>query len=111
MDTIKGYDPIEEYDELTKRTVRIIRESFTGMQGLILRLGDIDLARGSGRIDEHTRCVWTKEGHRITMSQGPEGTRTCAYSNWRDPLADPGARPRIENVPQDTEMNPQKVHN
>ena len=91
MDT--EYDPIRKYDELSKRTVRVITESFPGIQGLVLRLGDIDTARGSGVIDEHTRCVWTRDGHRITMSQGPQGTRTCAYSNWKDPLAELDARP------------------
>ena len=84
--------PIKEYDGLTQKTIRVIREAFPGMQSVILRLGDIDPARGSGRIDDHTRCVWTKDGYRITMVQTRDGGRIGTCSKEKDPLANPEAR-------------------
>ncbi len=86
-------DPIKRYQALDPYMVDTIIESFPGASGMILRVKDIDGTLGRGRIDEHTICVWTKDGYRITIRNPPSGERVATCSKEKDPLAKLEARP------------------
>ena len=73
-------------EPLTEQDANVIRRGFPGIQGMIMRLDDIDISRGAGIMDDGYWCVWTKDGHRISLSQG-HGTRIGSCSKEPDPEA------------------------
>jgi len=80
-----------KYEELAKDQVRMILEQFPGPQTLILGLHDLDPTLGAGIIDNSTKCLWTRDGRRITISFGG-GALTASCTKEKDPLADLEAR-------------------
>ncbi len=95
-------ETIIEHEELTQETIEAIRRAFPGIQGMVMRTSDIDISRGAGVMEGDTKCVWTHDGHRITMSIDnrmahgfgmPSGTKIGACSREPDPMAPPGVDP------------------
>ena len=77
MDKIKSYQPV------TSERLNVIANIIGPMQAAILRLGEVDLSKGAGIINEHTECLWTKKGRRITFSM--EGGFVGSVSRELDP--------------------------
>ena len=73
-------------EPLTEENLIVIRRAFPGVQGAILRLDHVDVSRGVGILSDGCKCVWTKDGHRIELSQAG-GARMCSYSKEPDPEA------------------------
>jgi len=86
-------DAIKKYEELPPVVAKFIRQAFPGIQGMVMRVNDIDPSRGTGIIDDETKCVWTTGGHRITMSGKVGGARIGTCSKEPDPMAPPGVDP------------------
>ena len=81
-------EPIASYEELEQDTIDGLLQQFPGAKGMILRIGDIDISRGAGIVGKHTKCIWTHDGHRITVSGDRSGTMIGSYSPETDPLAE-----------------------
>jgi hypothetical protein len=54
---------------------------------MLCDLHDADLSRGRGILKGNDRCLWTKDGRRITISLGPGGEFIASCGNEPDPEA------------------------
>jgi hypothetical protein len=82
---IADFETPIRYEPLSLRALRIIR-----------RLRDIDPSRGCGVLGNDSRCVWTRDGHRITFWVDRVHGYGGSVSKVVDPLADTverGTRP------------------
>lgn len=84
--------PVVAFESLSQEVIGMMCAGLSRLQRCVLGIDDIDVSKGVGRIDAATKCVWTYEGHRITISVGSGAGICYARSKEYDPLADPLAR-------------------
>jgi len=84
-------EPVKAFEPLSQEVISMLREGLTRLQCCMLGIDDIDASKGVGCIDAITRCVWTYDGQRITITAAG-GTVCFALSKEYDPLADIFAR-------------------
>lgn len=53
--------------KITEAQVQTIRDAIGPIATKLMDLDNIDLAAGAGTINDHTRCLWTKDGSRIDI--------------------------------------------
>lgn len=81
------------YSPLTEAEVELLRRNFSRLHWLILNLDQIDLSKGAGVINHRTKCVWTKDGKRITITASVvDQTVIASCSKETDLLAFPDNR-------------------
>lgn len=86
-------DPVPiKYEDLDSTAVAAIHRAFPGIQGMILGITEIDPACGAGVFKTGSKCVWTRDGRRITIWTSTDGGMGASCSKDRDPLSDPEAR-------------------
>ncbi len=61
------FKPIKSFETMEHQVVKMIADSLGATGSLVVNLGDVDLEAGCGIIGDYTRCMWTKEGHRIEV--------------------------------------------
>ncbi len=71
-------------EQVTKKQVEAIRRVL-GI-GAILMNWDIDYAIGRGVLDGLDRCIWSKDGRRITINVGRGGTLVASQGSDPDPV-------------------------
>ena len=86
------FTEILRYEDLEPEAVTAIQGAFSGMQSAIMRVMEIDPVRGAGVLGPDSKCVWTKDGHRITVWQSSDGGRGGSCSKDPGPLANAWAR-------------------
>jgi hypothetical protein len=59
--------PVARYEPLTQETVTMIAGAIGPAAAMVCDLGNADIRRGTGVIDNKTKCIWTKDGYRITF--------------------------------------------
>jgi hypothetical protein len=65
--------PIRSFEPITADRVKAIARSLGPIGCMILKLGDVDPSAGAGVVDDSTKCLWTKAGHRIEFNIGHGG--------------------------------------
>jgi len=57
-------------EPVTQEQVEALARVVGGMSAMISGLMDVDISRGRGVMDEsgHRHCLWTTEGHRVSVS-------------------------------------------
>lgn len=55
------------------------------ISAMIAGLGEVDISAGAGVINDNTKCLWTKEGHRIEVWLSSDGGYGAAKSRAIDP--------------------------
>jgi hypothetical protein len=78
--------PIERFEPVDEEIVRMIINALGTIGSMIVGLGDIDIPAGCGIIDDRTRCLWTKDGHRIEVWVSLDGSYGASQSKEIDPL-------------------------
>ncbi len=78
--------PILRREPITQATIAMIGRQL-GMGAVIARIGEADPNKGAGVINDHTKCLWTKKGHRITITH-EHGTTVASCSKEVDPEHD-----------------------
>lgn len=88
------FKPIESFETVTEEIVRKVAQA-AGMGAMFMDFHEVDIAKGAGIIDQHTKCIWTKKGHRITahLVTTPGGGFIVYQSKEIDPMHDPANRP------------------
>jgi hypothetical protein len=77
-----------KYEPLSLAQLQSLQRSVTPVQAMVLRVMDVDATRGTGVLDPKSKCVWTKDGHRITFGLISGGGFVASISNEPDPLAE-----------------------
>lgn len=71
-------------EELTPKHVRALAQ-MAGIGTAFLNLNNIDYAVGRGILKGNDRCLWTKDGHRITVTLGRDGFSCIGIDKNPDP--------------------------
>ena len=77
--------PIKSYELVTGLEVTMIAGAIGYVGSMVAGLGEVDLTAGAGVIDGRTKCLWTKDGHRIEVWLGDDGSFGAAKSKEIDP--------------------------
>lgn len=92
-DTIEGQkdnpDQLRGIEKVTSEHMKALLRMVTPMQQMIVRMHDVDLSRGRGVLKGQSRCLWTHDGHRITVSPITGGGLIVSLSKGPDPEAPP----------------------
>lgn len=76
-------------EPVTRAQVDALASALGGhIPAMIARLHEVDLSRGRGVLEGHDRCLWTKDGRRITVSVSLyEGSVIASCGHEPDPEA------------------------
>lgn len=77
------------YEPLTRATVDMLARHLGPIQAMVLGLADADLSRGTGVLSGDSKCIWTKDGRRITFWAG-SGAFGASCTREPDPRAPGG---------------------
>ncbi len=77
--------PIKRFESIDASTVSMIAYALGPAGSMIAGLSDVDVSAGCGVIDDNTRCLWAKDGHRIEVWQ-QDGSYGASKSKKVDPL-------------------------
>lgn len=78
------FDPIVRFEPLSRDDWEKIRRVFTAVQAITAGLNFVDHRYGAGVINEHTKCVWTRQKLRVVLfSRG--GAYGASLSKEPDP--------------------------
>ena len=75
-------------EPVTSEVVHGLIRGLTVLQAQILRLYDVDTRRGAGVLSRDSKCLWTYDGHRITLMIS-EGCLMGTVSSDPDPFLIP----------------------
>jgi hypothetical protein len=81
----------ERYEPLGKPDVTMIIRSVGPSAAMILGLEKTDLKAGVGILGPSKKCIWLKDGRRVTLSIGG-GAMVASATKIADPLALPENR-------------------
>ena len=81
FDAVKGIEP------LSPAQLRMIAGALGPIQSMVVRLGEVDPSRGAGIVNDRAKCVWTRQGRRITFEVLPGGGYVAGISTTPDPAA------------------------
>ena len=76
--------PIKRFEPIDFNTAIMIANALGPTGAMVAGLNDVDIAAGCGIIDEYTRCLWTKDGHRIEVWH-----RDSAFGASKSKVLDP----------------------
>ncbi len=76
---------ITKLEPITAAQIKMIANQL-GMGAIIARIADADPKKGAGTIDKNTKCLWTRDRKRITISH-EHGTTIASCSTETDPDA------------------------
>lgn len=78
------FEPIIAREPVTSDQVQAIARA-VGMGAMIVDFHGVDCSLGRGVLQGYTRCLWTKRGHRITVSLFADGGLIVSQSKSPDP--------------------------
>lgn len=72
-------------EQVTEKQLLALSRCLTPSGRMISRIGEADLTKGRGVLDGDSRCLWTKSGHRITITPIVGGGLITSCSKDPDP--------------------------
>ncbi len=72
-------------EPVNQRQVDALERAIGPMGSMICDLDQVDLSRGRGVLDGMNRCLWTKDGRRITISLCSDGSCIAGCAKEPDP--------------------------
>jgi hypothetical protein len=67
-------EKVIKVERVTVWQIKALEKLLSPISRMILELSDVDISRGRGVIvDGERHCLWTKEGHRITVDASSHG--------------------------------------
>lgn len=81
------FDEIIKREPLTQANLDMLARTLRPMEQMLVRLHDADLSKGAGVLSEGRKCIWTKDGHRITFTLISGGGFLSSLSREVDPAA------------------------
>lgn len=86
------FDEIIKRELLTQATLDMLARTLRPIEAMIVRLGDADLSKGAGILSNNRKCIWTRDGHRITFTMITGGGFLSSLSKEVDPAATPATQ-------------------
>lgn len=81
-----SFEKVRSIEPVTDRQLQSLIQAMGSIAApMILDLGNVDLKAGRGVLEGHNRCLWTKSGHRITISLSSDGGVIGSLSSEIDP--------------------------
>ncbi|HTG95782.1 MAG TPA: hypothetical protein VL866_24490 [Pyrinomonadaceae bacterium] len=90
---MNDFDEILRREPLTQANLDMLARTLRPIEAIVVRLGDADLSKGAGVLSNNRKCIWTKDGHRITFTMISGGGFLSSLSKEVDPAANPDATP------------------
>ena len=81
------FDEILKREPLTQSNLAMLARTLRPIEAMVVRLGDADLSKGAGVLSDNRKCIWTKDGHRITFTMIAGGGFLSSLSKEVDPAA------------------------
>lgn len=78
-------DNIQSFEPVTKADVQTIVNVVGNIGAIVAGLNDVDINAGAGKIDKSNKCLWTRDGHRITVTLCSDGGVIASKSKSVDP--------------------------
>lgn len=82
-------DEIIKREPLTQANLDMLARVLRPIEQQVIRLHDADMSRGAGLLGNNRKCIWTKDGHRITFTMIGGGGILSSLSKEVDPAATP----------------------
>lgn len=76
---------IQSFEPVTQQTVDMIARSLGSIQSMVVHFGDVDVGKGCGVVSSSEKCLWTKDGRRISIAVLPHGGFIASLSKSVDP--------------------------
>lgn len=84
------FDEIVKREPLTQANLDMLARTLRPIEQMVIQLGDADLSKGAGVLGNNRKCIWTKDGHRITFTMISGGGILSSLSKEIDPAAASG---------------------
>lgn len=72
-------------EPVTKSQVQMIAGVIGTIGAMICNLGDVDVSKGAGVLGPQEKCLWTKDGRRITITMTSDGGLIASCAKHPDP--------------------------
>lgn len=82
---MSDFDEIIKREPLTQANLDMLARTLSPIQRTVVRLHDADLSKGAGVLSNTSKCIWTKDGHRITFTMISGGGLLSSLSKEIDP--------------------------
>lgn len=79
------FDPYSAREALTTEQLMTLTRIIGPLPATVCRLGDVDTKLGRGVLPGTSRCMWTKDGRRITVTIESDGGVIASCSKDQDP--------------------------
>ena len=79
-----------EIEPLDKKTIAMIARTLGNIPAMICNLHEADVSRGCAQIGPREKCLWTKDGKRISIATTVDGGLIASCSKEPDPEAPEG---------------------
>ena len=63
----------QKTEDVTQEQVNALMRSVGPMGSMIARLHEVDISRGRGVLEGNDKCLWTKDGKKITVTLTSDG--------------------------------------
>lgn len=84
---MSDFDEVIKREPLTQANLDMLARTLRPVEAIVVRLGDADLSKGAGVLSNNRKCIWTKDGHRITFTMISGGGFLSSLSKEVDPAA------------------------
>jgi len=72
-------------EPITRSQVKMIAGIIGNIGAMICNLGDVDVSKGAGVLGPQEKCLWTKDGRRITITMTNDGGLIASCAKKPDP--------------------------
>lgn len=77
--------PFKKLEPVTQAQLKSLMRAIGPLHSTILELGQADLSKGRGVLEGNSRCLWTKDGRRITLTPTSDGGFVGSCGKTPDP--------------------------
>jgi hypothetical protein len=84
---VTKFEPIVEIEPVTNKQLIALAKALGPISSMVVGLGFVDLSKGRGVLnkDSNDRCLWDKDGRRITIYVPSTGGIYASRSKSQDP--------------------------
>ena len=85
LEGVETMTPVRSFEPITAQAINSIAAALGHIGSMIAGIGEVDISAGAGIINDNTKCLWTKDGHRIEVWLSSDGGFGASKSKNIDP--------------------------